>query len=422
MSSVPDAIAATNRAGSSLASRVQSADLLRGVVMVIMALDHVRDFFTKLRFLPEDMTQTYGTLFFTRWITHFCAPSFFFLAGLGAFFYSRNRPIPETSRFLWKRGLWLIFLEMTVIFWGWSFLFPLPGPTLLVIWALGASMIVLSFMIRLPLKWVGVFGVSMIVLHNLTDTLVPAASGTPGLLWGILHKPGFYPINIPVEMPKDFPQFGFFVLYPLIPWIGVMAAGFALGALYTLPADERRRKLIWIGSGAFLLFVVLRATNGYGNPPAGFTFFSPGAFEVQKTAVLTVISFFNVEKYPPSLQFLLMTLGPAILALAWFERFRADSAFAGVQRFFVTIGKVPMFFYILHLYLIHTLAILCAKIFHQQIQIMQGPGAAPPGIGLGFELPFIYLMWALVITILYFPCRWYAGYKATHKKWWLSYV
>jgi uncharacterized membrane protein len=390
--------------------RLNSGDLLRGLVMAIMALDHTRDYFTNLHFQPENLAHTYPALFFTRWITHFCAPTFFFLAGTGAYL-SRKRGA-ELSNFLWKRGLWLVFLELTLISFAWTFV-PRPSMGLLVIWALGWSMVFLAVLVRLPLRVIAILSVSMIVLHNAFDTVTPAAFGKLSWLWILLHQQAYYPIT---------QQIGFFVLYPLVPWIGVMGAGYAFGALLQKPAEQRRKTLLLLGASMIVAFIVLRATNIYGNPPIGFGAASPGLFEVQKTSALTLIAFLNVEKYPPSLQYLLMTLGPAIMLLAWFEKVDLKSGMGKFWDKILVFGRVPMFYYILHLFLIHAMALIVALIYHQDARWLIGGFlfGAPEGYGQG--LLFVYAMWLLAVFILYFPCKWYAGVKERRKDWWLSYV
>lgn len=393
-------------------ARLNSVDLLRGLVMAIMALDHTRDYFTNLHFPPEDLTQTYGALFFTRWITHFCAPTFFFLAGTGAYL-SRKRG-PELSSFLWKRGLWLVFLELTLIAFAWSFV-PTISLGFLVIWALGWSMVALAILVRLPLKAVAAIGVGMILLHNTLDRVAPAAFGKLSWLWLIMHQQGFYLIKPP--------QLGFFVLYPLIPWIGVMAAGYAFGALLQKTAEQRRKTLLMLGGAMVLAFIILRATNIYGNPPIGFGAVSPGPFVVQKTNELTAIAFLNVEKYPPSLQYLLMTLGPAILLLAWFDKVDLKSGMGRFWEKILVFGRVPMFYYILHIFLIHAMAIAVAVMLHQPARwLIGGFFNGPPPNGYGHGLLFVYLMWIIALVILYFPCKWYAELKQRRKDWWLSYI
>jgi uncharacterized membrane protein len=402
-------------------ARVESVDLLRGIVMVIMALDHVRDYMTHLDFPPEVLPLTTGPLFFTRWITHFCAPGFFFLAGTGIYFMAKRKTGPELSKFLWKRGLWLVLLEATVVFWGWTFFFPLPSTALLVIWALGVSMIAMAIFVRLPIKIVAVIALAMIAGHNLLDGVRPEMFGKAGVLWGILHQSGFYPL-FPLRIEGLPPVFGIFVLYPLVPWIGVMAAGYVFGTLYRKAEADRQRWMIRIGVAATLLFVILRATNLYGNAAPSATFFAGGPFEVQATLEKTVIAFFNVAKYPPSFQFLLMTLGPSILALAWFERIRAGTGRIG--QFFTVYGKVPMFYYLLHVYLAHLSGVVAGLLFGQPVKWLL-PGGFMLGNrpdNFGFNLPAIYVGWIIVVLILYLPCRWYAQYKATHQHWWLSYL
>jgi uncharacterized membrane protein len=404
--------------------RIDSVDLLRGLVMAIMALDHTRDYFTNLRFAPEDLSQTYGALFFTRWITHFCAPTFFFLAGTGMFL-SRKRGW-DLSKFLVTRGIWLVFLELTLISFAWTFTWSIQSLfSFLVIWALGWSMVALAGLVRLPVQAVAVIGVGMIVFHNLFDKVTPAIVSASmgkaaGLLWAILHQPGFHLLNIEGAPARA----GFFVLYPLIPWVGVMATGFAFGAMLQQPAEQRRRNLFILGASMFAAFLVLRLTNVYGNPPVGFGFASPGPFEVQKSAELTVIAVLNVEKYPPSLQYLLMTLGGSIMALSMFDRVDLKSIPGKLWEKILIFGRVPMFYYICHLFVIHLMAVAIAPLYGQPIKwlFQGGPFNGTPE-GYGHGLPFIYLMWIIALVILYFPCKWYADLKQRRKDlWWLSYI
>jgi uncharacterized membrane protein len=295
-------------------------------------------------------------------------------------------------------------------------------PTLIVIWALGMSMVANAFILRLPVKGVAALGLVMIFGHNLLDGIARPAHPWVVLAWGVLHAPGFYPIA-GAPSAVVLPAQGFFVLYPLVPWIFVMSIGFAFGALLQKPDRERRRLLWMLGAGALALFALLRATNLYGNPLPPHTFSSPGPFVAQETLEKTVILFFNVEKYPPSLQFLLMTLGITLLALAGVDRYRDASAAGGAGRFFLVFGQVPLFYYILHIYLVHALAMVAAAAFGQPWQWLAESGFfSNKPEGFGFGLPFIYLMWAVCVALLYVPCRAYANYKATHKQWWLSYL
>lgn len=411
----PSAVAALASSAPSTAqpARVVSVDLLRGLVMVIMALDHTRDYFTNLTFAPENLARTSGPLFFTRFITHYCAPVFFLLAGTGAFLsLSRGKSLQQISRFFWTRGLWLIVLESTIVGFAWTFVLPFNAASIL--WALGWAMIVMALLVRLPLRWIAVLSLGMIAFHDLFDRIDPVFFGKFSWLWMILHTPGFYPIK---------PDVGLLVLYPLVPWIGVMAAGYALGALF-LRAD-RRKWLLLTGGALTLAFFVLRGINHYGNGAAGLPFGIPlgaGPWSVQPSLTLTVISFLNTLKYPPSLDYLLMTLGPALMLLAWFEGVNPEGRIA---RALLVFGRVPMFYYILHIYLIHIIAIAVAWMFHQPAAWLWH-GAfffSQTPAGYGHDLPFIYAMWTTAIAILYLPCRWFMNFKRRHRDWgWLSYV
>jgi uncharacterized membrane protein len=413
MSSVLQAKPTISSAKIAGLTRVDSIDILRGLVMVIMALDHTRDFFTHLRFVPENLDQTYSALFFTRWITHFCAPLFFFLAGTGAFLYGRRRTPAELSRFLLTRGLWLIFLEFTVIGMGWTFQFPFGFFN--VIWALGACMVLMAAAVRLPVRWLAAISVLMIATHNLFDGVPPERFGSRAFVWSLLHVPGG--VVLPFHISN-------FVLYPLIPWVGVMGAGYAFGTIYLLEPDRRRKLIARLGLVLILAFVLLRATNFYGNPPISQAVVSQGDWHVQPTVEKTVILFLDVEKYPPSLQYLLMTLGPSLLLLAWLDRRTSQQALSGPASVLLIFGRVPMFYYIVHIYLIHGLAVGVAVLFHQPVSWLLHGAFFLNDIpsGYGHNLPFIYLMWVLVVVVLYLPCRWWAGVKQHRKDWWLSYL
>jgi uncharacterized membrane protein len=391
--------------------RLVSVDVLRGLVMVIMALDHTRDFMSYLRFPPEDMAHTYGALFFTRFITHFCAPVFCFLAGTGAFLAtSRGKSLQQVSGFFFTRGLWLVILELTVVGFAWGFV---PWAHGGVIWILGWSMVAMALIVRLPVRWIAVLGVGMIATHNLLDRIDPASLGKFYWLWMILHTPGRIPITA---------HFSFFTGYALIPWVGVMAAGFAFGSLLLRP--DRRKWILTLGITATALFFVLRGFNLYGNGIAGLPFGFPrsaGPWSAQPTLSLTVISFFNTLKYPPSLDYLLMTLGPSLILLGLLDVAKAERS---LGRILLVYGRVPLFFYVLHLYLIHVMAIVVALAFHQPV--WHGPiigGISPKPFGYGHGLPFIYTMWILAVAILYLPCRWFMELKRGHRDWaWLSYL
>jgi uncharacterized membrane protein len=331
-------------------TRIDSIDLLRGIVMVIMMLDHTREFVHSavVQFDPTDLSRTNVALFFTRWITHLCAPVFVFLAGTGAYLqFARGKSKGELSRFLVTRGLWLIVLEVTIVRLFVTFNLDIRFFGFLqVIWVIGASMIVLAALIHLPIKIITGFGLVLIVFHNLLDGFRVASwqgpdSPVPGLgarLWILLHQPfEAFPI-------VNFPSPIVFLIYPLIPWVGVMAVGYAFGTLYQMDAQRRRASLLRIGGTATALFIVLRAINVYGDP---------SEWSRQSSAVFTVLSFLNTSKYPPSLLFLLMTLGPSILALVVFEK---GNARGWVSRFFITFGRVPLFFYLLQWLTAHVIS------------------------------------------------------------------
>jgi uncharacterized membrane protein len=377
-------------------ARLDSVDLLRGVVMVLMALDHVRDYFTDVRFDVTNFAVTTAPLFLTRWVTHFCAPVFFFTAGIAAALSAtRGKPRGALARFLLTRGLWLVFLELTVIRFGWAFNLDYRITGAGVIWALGWSMVALAGLIYLPRSVLACVGLGMILGHNLLDgiglqTRAPTllGAGWQDWLWSILHEP----------RPP--------IIYPLIPWIGVMSAGYSFGPLLR-DAAWRRRWLPWLGVGLIAAFIVLRATNLYGEPRP---------WVAQQSTLFTALAFLDATKYPPSLLYLLMTLGPALVALALFER-----ASGPVARFFITFGRVPMFYYILHLYLTHGLAVLAG--------VLTGFEPGPFLVmffmfpeDYGFSLPVVYLAWAAVVLMLYPLCRWFAALKARRKDAWLSYL
>lgn len=371
--------------------------------MVVMALDHTRDYFHAPAFLydPNDPAHTSLPIFFTRWITNFCAPVFCFLAGTSAFLVGIRRSKKELSSFLVKRGLWLVFLEFTIINFAWFFDIHFNSPGLLVIWSLGISMIVLAGLIHLPQKVILIASISLIVGHNLLDNI-----HFPGnYFWAILHEDALFTYS---------PTFRLYIGYPIIPWIAVMSLGYCFGALYdrSFDAEKRKRVLLITGWSAIVLFVTLRGINIYGNPSKWTTY---------DTFSKTLISFLAPAKYPPSLLYLLMTLGPALVFLALAEKYKGR-----LVNFFSTFGRVPFFYYILHLYLIHMLAMLAAQLTGFGWRAMILPdwvGSVPMLNGYGFHLWVVYLVWLTVILILYPLCKRFDRYKTSHKeKWWLSYL
>jgi uncharacterized membrane protein len=385
-------------------SRVQSIDLLRGVVIIIMALDHVRDYFHAAHFLfnPTDITQTSPALFFTRWITHFCAPAFVFLAGTSAFFVGQRRSKKEITRFLLTRGLWLMFLEVTVVNFAWFFNPEFPFFRLSVIWALGVSMIALSVLIHLPKKVILAAGLIILFGHNLLDNIHVEGNSFKAFLWAEIHE------------QKHFTFLGRIIRtgYPVLAWIGIMALGYCFGELYKKEVKPgiRKKSLLIIGISAMLLFIVIRAVNVYGDPSPWSAYNEPQ---------ITLISFLNLTKYPPSLLYTLMTLGPALIFLTL-----AEKPLGKIGNAITRFGRVPMFFYILHIYLIHALAMLAISFTGRSWKDMIMVGHENPHLkGYGFSLWVVYLVWAIVIIALYPLCKWYDRYKQNHKeKWWLSYL
>ena len=382
--------------------RIESIDIVRGTIMVIMVLDHVRDYFhaDSLRFSPEDFSHTTPYIFFTRWITHFCAPVFVFLAGTSAFLSGQRKTKRQLSKFLLTRGLWLIIVELTVVNFAWSFNYKLPFIGLGVIWVIGISMIVLAAVIHLRFKLGLLLGLVLVFGHNLLDPI-----HFDGFLWSVLHESKVFQIN-----ETHFIR----VTYPLLPWIGIMILGYCFGRLYTRDFTVERRKkwLLVMGTGAIALFVLVRAINIYGDP---------APWSNQSSEIFTPLSFLNTTKYPPSLLYTLMTLGPTMLFLALAEKISVGSA-----RAIIHIGRVPMFFYILHLYLIHVFAMFAAGFsgFKWTDMILQRRTWLDPQLkGYGFSLGVTYLVWIGIVLLLYPLCKWYDKYKTRHKeKWWLSYL
>jgi uncharacterized membrane protein len=369
--------------------RIQSVDALRGLIMIIMALDHVRDFFhsQSLQFQPENLARATAALFLTRWITHFCAPVFVFTAGMSAYFLvQRGRSKAEVSRFLWTRGLWLVFLELTVVNTG-ILLFSTFGLRILeVIWVLGVSMFILAALLHLPVKILAPLSLAIIALHNLSDTVTGGAIGT------LLHRQGVIPLG-PVTI---------IVAYPLMPWFAVMAAGYCFGHLFAKEEAERRRWFIRLGLGLTSLFVLLRGLNIYGNPVPWDG---------------TPLSFLNVAKYPPSLDFLLMTLGPAILLLSRLERPPA---------LLLVFGRVPLFYFIVHFYLIHLLAKIAVALQLGRTDVAMSlkisMASADRPANYGFDLWVVYLVWMGVVAVMYPLCRWFGALKQRRTDWRLSYL
>jgi len=400
------------------ASRLDSVDLLRGLVMVLMALDHTRDFFHNAHFQgrdPLDLSTTTLPLFFTRWVTHFCAPVFVFLAGTGAFLSTtRGKSKRELSWFLFTRGLWLVLLELTVIRWtGWSFAIDLHEHWGIVIWAIGWSMVVLAALVHLPAWAITTFGIAVIALHNAFDGVKPDAFGPFAWLWRILHEGGQFQITSGVRFGAG---------YPLIPWIGVMAAGYAFGTILLREPAARQRWLLRVGLNLIVVFFLLRFSNLYGDAKH---------WSSQNTGFLTLLSMLDCTKYPPSLCYLLITLGPAAIALALLDRVMQppslpaaggeEGLVSRVLRPILVFGRVPLFYYLLHLPLIHGLSVALHVIRLGHANWLYGSAPAKPPPDAGFDLWVVYVAWIIVVFMLYPACQWFADLKRRRRDAWLSY-
>jgi uncharacterized membrane protein len=389
-----------------ISKRIHSIDVLRGLVMIIMALDHVREFFhvSAMTSDPLDPETTYPALFFTRWVTHFCAPVFVFLSGISARLAGTRRTQAELSRFLITRGLWLVVAEIIIVTLGLTFN-PFYNVIILqVIWAIGTSMILLGLLVHTSPVWIGVIGVILFFGHNLSSYAV-VPDGTAGSLYQLLltARAAVIPIS-----DNHF----IFALYAVLPWASVMFLGYIFGNLF-LPAVSPERRARYLRSGgvaAIALFIILRLINGYGDP---------APWSVQDTPVFSVLSFLNTSKYPPSLMFLLMTLGPAMVILSFLEQMKNR-----VMEIVSVFGKVPFFYYLVHFYLIHLLtavAFFASGYGVSEIVQPQNPFFFRP-VSFGYELWMVYVIWGFVLVLLYRPCLWFSHYKQTHKQWWLSYI
>lgn len=390
-------------------ARLTSLDALRGTVMIIMALDHVRDYFHSGAMVgsPTNMATTTPLLFLTRWITHFCAPVFLFTAGASAYlwFARGGRTKGELSRFLVTRGLWLIVLEVFVMRFALYFSLSLQYPVLLItLWALGASMIVVAALVHLPVRFLAGLSAAVILLHNLADGVQASSFGSMGWIWNLLHQPGAVTVAGIVVV------FG----YPLLSLVATMAAGYCAGHLFGIDAASRQRILFRLGGAMTGAFIVLRAVNLYGDP---------SRWMAQKSAAMTVMSFLNCTKQPSSLDFLLMTLGPALVLLAVFDRVGISGSNA-----VLVYGRVPLFYFLGHLFLIHLLEVIATWLRYGATPLLfvpppsvEGPRALFPA-GFGFDLWVVYAVWGFVVLAMYPICRWYAGVKARRRDWWLSYL
>jgi uncharacterized membrane protein len=377
--------------------RLDGIDFLRGLVMAIMVLDHARDFFGGSGMNPRDVHDT--SLFLTRWITHFCASIFVFLAGVSAFLYgNRGRSKDDVARFLLSRGLWLILIEFTLVRFAWTFNVGYDFMIMQVIWVIGCAMLVLAGLIYLPRWAIATFALTMIMGHNLLDGI--EVTGTWRWLWAMTHAP---------EVLYPAPGTEVMALYPIIPWVAVMAAGYALAPVFLQPEEQRRRKLLALGSIVTIGFIVLRATNFYGDPMP---------WTPQDGFLPTVLSFINCEKYPPSLLYLAMTIGPGLILLALLQ-----SARGALARVVVAIGRVPFLFYVAHIVLLHAMAVAVAHLTIGETDwLFRHMPAFNKPEGYGLTLPGVYALWVVALALLYPMCRWFGAIKQRRKDWWLSYL
>ncbi|NIJ54211.1 DUF1624 domain-containing protein [Dyadobacter arcticus] len=380
--------------------RIQSIDLLKGLVMVIMALDHTRDYFHQSSALFDMTNPAHATVpvYLTRWITHFCATTFSFLAGISAYMSGKRKTKAELSSFLIKRGLWLIFLELTVVSFAWYLNIHFKNVDLAVIWVLGASMIFLAGFIHLPKNAILIISLLIIFGHNILDQLHFEGS----ILWAIIHE--VYSVKLTDTLTLT-------IVYPLIPWIAVMALGYYFGQFYDAAFETSRRKKLFtmIGFSAIIAFVLIRWANVYGDPVV---------WQHMQTTGRTVMSFMNLNKYPPSLLYLLVTLSMAFLFLANSEQWRGK-----VVDFFCVFGRVPFFYYILHLYLIRVLGLIAAELTGHGWELMVQEQFDVDLKDFGFNLVIVYFIWIGIILILYPLCKWFDKYKQAHREqWWLSYL
>lgn len=372
--------------------------------MVVMALDHTRDYFHWSAYFttPQILLILHG-LYFSPVGSHIIVHQHLvLLAGMSAFLVSRRKTSAELSRFLFTRGLWLVLIELTVVNFSWFFDIEFRTPSLITIWSLGISMIALSGLIYLPRRIILLISCLIILGHNLLDPIHFKGS----IIWAMVHDGGLFDLSHGYQM---------LVGYPVIPWIGVMALGYCFGSFYDISFDSVKRKkiLTYIGATAIVLFIVVRLINVYGDPVG---------WKSYDTVSKSMMSFLNPQKYPPSLLYLLMTLGPGLIFLAYAEKFKGR-----VTDFFSTFGRVPFFFYILHIYIIHFLALLAAQFtgYGWEKMIFHGGWLTDlPGLkGYGFSLWIVYLIWIGVIAISYPLCKKFDAYKTKNKaKWWLSYI
>jgi uncharacterized membrane protein len=385
--------------------RIESLDVLRGLLMLLMAIDHTRDYFSNAAIDPADPIHSWPALFFTRWITHICAPGFILLAGTSVYLQRQRKSAATLTRALILRGLWLIVFEIIVVSFGWSFGFGLP--ILQVIWVIGVSMIVLAGLQWLPVAAVGAFGAIVIFGHDLLDPVRAENLGHWSNAWHLLHERGVLTFHAhPVAV------YG----YPIIPWVGVMALGYSFGSIVAKNPEARQRISLVTGIASLGLFALLRFTHGYGDPGPGF--------EHLGTPSHTVMSFLSVQKYPPSLHYLLATLGVVLLLFALFDKVVLAGRSDRFRAFLNVYGRVPFFFYIAHIFVIHALALVVARITNPNWRFWITPDAVFTRHfdGWGYSLPVVYFIWMSVVLALYPLCAWFSCLKDRKRSWWLAYL
>jgi uncharacterized membrane protein len=387
--------------------RIRSIDLLRGIIMIIMALDHTRDFFHTEGMTgdPLNPDTTYPALYATRWITHFCAPTFVFLSGLSAWLQSARKSKKELSLFLITRGIWLIVVDLVIMSFAFTADVNYSFFILETLWSIGAGMVILGLMIYLPFPVILATGLMIVFGHNLIDFAERSRSTPVPLWWNLLHQPTVKPLGDGHNL---------FVLYPFLPWAGLMMLGYCCGKLFTMmDAEKRNRILLWTGVAAIVLFLVVRFINVYGDPRP---------WQEQATGMKTFFSFMNVQKYPPSLLFICATIGPMLIVLSLLKK--VESRFA---RFAIVFGRVPLFYFVVHFYILHLAQIITylarGHSFSEGLKGVEGLPFKFAAPGEGFSLAIVYLLWIAVVLLMYPICKAYDRYKTKHKeKKWLSYV
>ncbi len=386
--------------------RLEAVDLLRGLLMILMALDHTRDYFSNVTINPTDPAQSWPALFATRWVTHLCAPGFIALSGASVYLQrQRGKSVHQATRLLFTRGLWLLFLDLTLISFGWSF--TLRAPFMNVISTIGICMIGLASLQRLSARAIGVIGALIILLHNLLDPIHASNLGRFANLWILIHQRGFllyhgHPIA--------------FVYFPALAWFGIICLGYAFGPILTAPYTLRRRATLSLATAFLLGFSILRILHGYGDSYR---------FQHLATKARTAMSFFQVQKYPPSLQYVLATFGVLLLLYTLFDAAAQHDWLPRLRAFMEIYGRVPFLFYVLHIYVIHTAALLTTIALHGDWRFWIGPGfiwgeGTPDN--WGYALPVVYAIWIAVVLVLYIPCLWFSRLKASRRDWWLSYL